>query len=141
MGGRLLASTVVLLVNTFFGSDCITSGRSSHHDVVNFINTSDTVAMVSTGMLSIYIPFVVCMKLSSADNLFSGTLLLMPYRKTVKWCHTLRDICERHGQLGTGGDRCLLGISEYFRPLSLYYWRCFVQVRDRHITATGGGAP
>ena len=53
MGGRRLASTVVLLVNTFFGSDCITSGRSSHHDVVNFINTY-TVAMVSTVMLSIY---------------------------------------------------------------------------------------
>ena len=44
---------VRLLVNTFFGSDCITSGRSSHHDVVNFINTY-TVAMVSTVMLSIY---------------------------------------------------------------------------------------
>ena len=138
MGGRLLASTVVLLVNTFFGSDCITSGRSSHHDVVNFINMY-TVAMVSTVMLYTS-PFAVCMTLSSADNLFSGTLLLMPYR-SEEWCHTLRGICERHGQLGTGGDRCLLGISEYSRPLSLYYLRCFVQVRDRHSTATGGGAP
>ena len=70
-------------MNTFFGSDCITSGRSSHHDVVNFINTY-TVAMVSTVMLSICTsPFAVCMKLSSADNLFSGTLLLMPYRNEV----------------------------------------------------------
>ena len=141
MGGRLLASTIVLLVNTFFRSDCIRSGRSSHHDVVNFINTY-TVAMVSTVMLSICTsPFAVCMKLSSADNLFSGTLLLMPYRSEVVSHPPWHFICERHGQLGTGGDRCLLGISEYFRPLSLYYWRCFVQVQDRHITATGGGAP
>ena len=44
-----------------------------------------TVAMVSTVMLSIICtsPFAVCMKLSSADNLFSGTLLLMPYRNEV----------------------------------------------------------
>ena len=52
----------------------------------------------------------------------------------VKWCHTLRGIWESHGQLGTGGDRCLLGISEYFRPLSLYYWRCFVQVYEIDIS-------
>ena len=66
----------------FFGSDCITSGRSSHHDVVNLINTY-TVAMVSKSCSPYTSPFEVCMKLSSADNLFSGTLLLMPYRSEV----------------------------------------------------------
>ena len=48
-------------------------------------------------------------------------------------------MCEKHGQRGTDGDRCFRGISEYATPLSLYCWRCFVQVRDKHIKATGGG--
>ena len=74
------------------GSGCISSDRTSHHGHLHD-NCPPAVVVVSTVMPQRFHAF--CMKVSSADSLFSGTLLLMPFRRAAV-SHCPIGICERH---------------------------------------------
>ena len=56
-------------------------------------------------------------EVKTIPNLFINVITTTVQVHKVKWCHTLRGICERHGQLGTGGTDVFLAslnISDLF---------------------------